>query len=58
MTNADNIRRMSDYELMKILFCSPINCTDVCPDFAGGCDATCKHDHGRDYIKEWLAQEA
>lgn len=57
MKNIDAIRNASEEELIKILYEQKFECDERCPDFEPGCFGTCKHDHGRDFIRDWLHEE-
>ena len=57
MKNIDRIRSMSEEELTELFHGIPFDCAEKCPDFGIGCFGTCKHDCGRDFIREWLNEE-
>ena len=55
MKNIDAIRNASEEELIEILYEQKFECDERCPDFSRF--GTCKHDHGRDFIRDWLHEE-
>ena len=48
---------MTDEELVDFIDNEAPSCTGLCDDFAQGCYNTCKHNGGRDMIREWLQAE-
>ena len=57
MKNIDVIRNASEEELVEILHEQEFECDGRCSDFGNGCFGTCKHDCGREFIREWLNEE-
>ena len=57
MKNIDIIRSASEEELIEILYEQDFECDERCQDFGTGCFKTCEHDHGRDFIRDWLNEE-
>lgn len=57
MKNIDLIRNASEDELIELLHTKDFDCDERCPDFGCGCFRKCKHDYGRDFIREWLNTE-
>lgn len=57
MKNIDIIKSASEEELIEILYEQEFECDENCPDFGSGCFKTCEHDHGRDFIRDWLNEE-
>ena len=58
MKNIDIIKSASEEDLIEILYEQDFECDERCPDFECGCFKTCEHDHGRDFIRDWLNKEA
>ena len=57
MKNIDVIRSASEEDLVEILHKKDFDCDERCADFGCGCLDKCKHDYGRDFIRDWLNKE-
>ena len=57
MKNIDVIRSAKEEDLIEILHEKNFDCDERCPDFGCGCRGECKHDYGRDFIRNWLNTE-